>query len=141
MDAPPLPYFIPTHPRFPFKGTHQSHWQRPESRRRKILYFNVTRNAHALWILQQLREAWAYQQPHRFLLFDREAKFGVDVVSAVREIGSKPTRRAFGCPWQNVAERWVGSCRRDLPDHVIVMTERHLKRLMSSSYGQGTQTS
>jgi hypothetical protein len=61
--------------------------------------------AHALWIVQQLREAWAYQQPHRFLLFDREAKFGVDVVSAVREIGSKPTRRAFGCSWQNVAER------------------------------------
>jgi hypothetical protein len=56
-------------------------------------------------IVQQLREAWAYQQPHRFLLFDREAKFGVDVVSAVREIGSKPTRRAFGCSWQNVAER------------------------------------
>ena len=95
LDAPPLPYFIPTHPRFPFKGTHQSHWQRPESHRRKILHFNVTPNAHALWIVQQLREAWAYQQPHRFLLCDREAKFGVDVVSAVREIGSKPTRRAL----------------------------------------------
>ena len=62
--------------------------------RRKILHFNVTRNPHALWVVQQLREAWAYQQPHRFLLCDREAKFGVDVVSAVREIGSKPTRRA-----------------------------------------------
>jgi transposase InsO family protein len=101
--------------------------------RRKILHFNVTRNPHALWVVQQLREARAYQQPHRFLLFDRDAKFGADVVSAVRDMGSEPTRTAFGCPWQNgVAERWVGSCRRDLLDHVIILNERHLKRLLSS---------
>jgi len=42
--------------------------------RRKILHFNVTRNPNALWVVQQLREAWAYKQPHRFLLFDRDAK-------------------------------------------------------------------
>ena len=82
--------------------------------RRKILHFNVTRTPNALWVVQQLREAWAYKQPHRFLLFDRDAKFGADVVSAVRDIGSQPTRTAFRSPWQNgVAERWVGSCRRD----------------------------
>src|SRR6202049_3886688 len=48
--------------------------------RRKILHFNVTRNPHALWVVQQLREAWAYKQPHRFLLFDQDSKFGADVV-------------------------------------------------------------
>ena len=48
-------------------------------------------------------------------------------------MGSEPTRTAFGCLWQNgVAERWVESCRRDLLDHVIILNERHLKRLMSS---------
>jgi putative transposase len=82
---------------------------------------------------QQLREAWAYKQPHRFLLFDRDAKFGADVVSAVKNIGSQPTRTAFRSPWQNgVAERWVGSCRRDLLDHGIIRKERHLKRLRSA---------
>jgi len=101
--------------------------------RRKILHFNVTRNPNALWVVQQLREAWAYKQPHRFLLFDRDAKFGAEVLSAVRDMGSQPTRTAFRSPWQNgVAERWVGSCRRDLLDHVIILNERHLKRLMSS---------
>src|SRR5262249_2623056 len=80
------------------------------------------RNPQALWVIQQLREAWAYQQPHRFLLFARDANFGADVVSAMRDMGSEPTRTAFGCPWQNgVAERWVGSCRRDLLDHVIIL--------------------
>jgi putative transposase len=48
--------------------------------RRKILHFNVTRNPSALWVAQQLREAWSYKEPHRFLLFDRDAKFGADVV-------------------------------------------------------------
>jgi hypothetical protein len=48
-------------------------------------------------------------------------------------MGSEPTRTSFRSPWQNgVAERWVGSCRRDLLDHVIVINERHFKRLMSS---------
>ena len=68
---------------------------------------------------------------HKFLLFDHDSKFGRDVVSAVRELGSEPLRTAYRSPWQNgVAERWVGSCRRDLLDHVIVLNERHFKRLM-----------
>ena len=100
--------------------------------RRKILRFNVTRNPNALWIVQQLREAWPYVPAHRFLLFDRDAKFGPDVIAAVTGLGSQPIRTAFRSPWQNgVAERWVGSCRRDLLDHVIVLNEQHLKRLMS----------
>ena len=100
--------------------------------RRKILCFNVTRNPNAPWIVQQLREAWPYAPAHGFLLFDHDSKFGCDVVSAVKEMGSRPTRTAFRSPWQNgIAERWVGSCRRDLLDHVIVLNERHLKRLMS----------
>jgi transposase InsO family protein len=100
--------------------------------RRKILGVNVTRNPNALWIVQQMREAWPYAPAPRFLLFDRDSKFGSDVVSAVRDMGSQPTRTAFRSPWQNgIAERWVGSCRRDLLDHVIILNERHLKRLMS----------
>jgi putative transposase len=100
--------------------------------RRKILRFNVTRNPNALWIVQQMREAWPYVPAHRFLLFDHDSKFGTDVISAARDLGSQPTRTAFRSPWQNgVAERWIGSCRRDLLDHVIVLNERHLKRLMA----------
>ena len=100
--------------------------------RRKILRFNVTRRPNALWIVQQLREAWPYVPAQRFLLFDRDSKFGSDVISAVTDLGSQPIRTAFRCPWQNgVAERWVGSSRRDLLNHVIVLNEQHLKRLLS----------
>jgi len=100
--------------------------------RRKILRFNVTRNPNALWIVQQMREAWPYTAAQRFLLFDRDSKFGNDVVSFVRDMGMRPARTAFRSPWQNgIAERWVGSCRRDLLDHVIILNEPHLKRLMA----------
>jgi len=99
--------------------------------RRKILRYNVTRNPNALWIVQQLREAWPYASTHKFLLFDHDSKFGKDVVTTVREVGSQPLRTCYRSPWQNgVAERWVGSCRRDLLDQVIILNERHLKRLM-----------
>lgn len=68
---------------------------------------------------------------HRYLIFDRASKFGVEVDAAVKAVGSTPVRTSFRSTWQNgVAEPWVGSCRRDLLDHVIVLNERHLKRLL-----------
>ena len=99
--------------------------------RRKILHCNVTRNPNALWIVLQLREGWASEQPHGFVIFDRDSKFSPDIVAAVKENGRKQIRTAFRSPWQNgVAERWVGSVRRDLLDHVVVLNQRHLKRLL-----------
>jgi len=68
----------------------------------------------------------------KYLIFDRDAKFGTEVLSAVQSIELASMRTSFKSPWQNgVAERWVGSCRRDLLDHVITFSERHLKRLVS----------
>ena len=102
--------------------------------RRQILHHNVTRNPNALWVALQLRETWEYgREPQRFLIFDRDSKFSADVVSTVKAIGSLPVRTAFRSPWQNgIAERWVGSVRRDLLDHVIVLNERHLRRLLKN---------
>ncbi|MGA3317598.1 MAG: integrase core domain-containing protein, partial [Candidatus Korobacteraceae bacterium] len=63
---------------------------------------------------------------------DRDTKFSADVVSTVKAIGSQPVRTAFRSPWQNgIAERWVGSVRRDLLDHVIVLNRKHLRRLLN----------
>jgi transposase InsO family protein len=99
--------------------------------RRRILHFNVTRNPTAFWVGLQLRQTWGYDLPHRFLIFDRDAKFNADVVATVKDNGILPIRTAFRSPWQNgIAERWVGSVRRDLLDHVIVLSQTHLRRLM-----------
>jgi transposase InsO family protein len=101
--------------------------------RRRILHCHVTRNPQALWVTLQLNEAWEYgEQPQRFLIFDRDSKFSADVVSRVEAMGFQPVRTAFRSPWQNgVAERWIGSVRRDLLNHVIVLNRRHLRRLLN----------
>jgi len=100
--------------------------------RRRILHFNVTSTPTSAWVVQQLREAFPYKSPHKHLIFDRDTKFSLEVVAAVKAMGGKPTRTSFRSPWQNgIAERWVGSCRRDLLDHVIVFSSRHLKRLLA----------
>jgi hypothetical protein len=100
--------------------------------RRRILHFNVTRHPTSLWIVQQLREAFPFESASRFLIFDRDAKYGLEVPMAVRSLKMSPVRTSFESPWQNgVAERWVESCRRDLLDHIIAIDERHLKRLLS----------
>jgi putative transposase len=100
--------------------------------RRRILHINVTPNPTSGWVVQQLPEAFPYESAHRYLIFDRDAKFSHDVVAMVKAIGCAPTRPSFRSPWQNgIAERGVGSCRRDLFDHVIARDERHLKRLLS----------
>src|ERR1019366_8248208 len=70
--------------------------------RRRILHCNVTRNPNALWVALQLNEAGECgEQPQRFLIFDRDAKFSADVVSTVKAMGSHPIRTAFRSPWQN----------------------------------------
>ena len=100
--------------------------------RRRILHFNVTKHPTSLWVVQQLRESFPFELAPRFLIFDRDAKYGLEVPVAARSLEMSPVRTSFKCPWQNgVAERWVESCRRDLLDHVIAVNERHLKRLLS----------
>jgi len=100
--------------------------------RRRILHFNVTKHPTSQWIVQQLREAFPFECAHRFLIFDRDGKYGAEVPAAIRSLKIRPVRTSFESPWQNgVAERWVESCRRDLLDHVIAMNEHHLRRLVS----------
>ena len=99
--------------------------------RRRILHFNVTKHPTSLWIVQQLREAFPFDLAPQFLIFDRDIKYGLEVPTAVRSLKMRPVQTSFESPWQNgVAERWVGSCRRDLLDHIIAINERHLKRML-----------
>jgi transposase InsO family protein len=79
-----------------------------------------------------LREAFPYDSAPGYLIFDRGSSFNAEMIEAVKSFGIQPKRASFRSPWQNgVAERWVGNCRRDLLDHVIVLNQRHLKRLMN----------
>src|SRR5215831_9664317 len=102
-----------------------------EHGRRKILHFNVTEHPTSPWIVQQMREGFSETCPYRYAILDRDGKFGEEVTAFLIGSGMKPTRISPASPWQNgVAERWIGSCRRELLDHVIVFNEVHLRGLI-----------
>jgi transposase InsO family protein len=100
--------------------------------RRRLIHFNVTSNRSARWVVRQVREAFSGASIPRYPVLDRESIFSGEVVAAIRSFGIDPVRTAHRSPWQNpVAERWIGTCRRELLDHVIVFGERHLRRLLA----------
>jgi putative transposase len=106
-------------------------WFAIDHGRRRVLRFDVTDHPAAAWVIQQLRETFPFVAAARHLIFDRDSTFSAQVVATVRSFGIKPTRTVYRSPWQNgVAERWVGSVRRELLDHVVVGSERHLRRLL-----------
>ena len=103
--------------------------------RREVVHWGVSQCPTAPWVVQQLREAFAFGEAghwSRYLVFDRDAIFSAAVVATVTSMELEPTRTSYRSPWQNgVAERFVGSVRRELLDHVIVLDDRHLRRLLS----------
>jgi hypothetical protein len=92
----------------------------------------VTKHPSSAWVIQQLRNAFPYDSAPGYLIFDRGASFNEEAVCTMKSFGIQPKRTSFRSPWQNgVAERWVGNCRREVLDHVIVVNEPHLKRLLN----------
>ena len=98
--------------------------------RRKILHFNLTAHPTAEWVVQQLRETFSDSDRHRYVILDRDSKSSTDVVAFLKSSGVKAARTSVRSPWQNgIAERWVGSARRECFDHVIALDEMHVRRL------------
>lgn len=101
--------------------------------RRRILHFNATYHPTAQWVIQQLREAFPFERAPQYLIFDRDSIFCPAVVNFVKALDITPSRTAYRSPWQNpVPERWIGTLRRELLDHVVVFGRRHLVQLMGS---------
>ena len=102
-----------------------------EHARRQVLHVNVTLHPTAAWVIQQLREAFPFDAAPSYLILDRDSKFSGAVHDAIKAMGTAAVKTAFRSPWQNgVAERWILSARREMLDRVVVLSERHLLRLM-----------
>ena len=109
--------------------------------RRRVVHFAITDLPAACWIVQNLREAFPFDTSPRFAVLDRDGKYGKEVPDALRKMGSEPVRCAFRSPWQDgVAERWIGSVRRELLAHVVVLNAGHLTQLLSSFVGYYNRT-
>ncbi len=99
--------------------------------RRLLLHVNVTAHPYAAWAAQQMVEAMGPEVQAVRLIRDRDGIYGRAFDERVGGLGRKTLQIAPRSPWQNgYAERFVGTLRRELLDHVIVLGERHLLRLV-----------
>jgi transposase InsO family protein len=100
--------------------------------RRDLVWINVTTNPTAEWIARQITEAFPWNEAPRYLIRDRDCVYGAAVTRRLRAMGIRDKPIASGSPWQNgFAERLIGSIRRECVDHVIVLGEAHLRRILT----------
>jgi transposase InsO family protein len=103
--------------------------------RRRVLHFQVTEHPTQEWAMQQIREAFPWQQVPRYLLRDRDAIYGRDFAALTQDMGMEEVVTAPRAPWQNpYVERLVGSIRRECLDHVIVWNQPALRRILRSYF-------
>ena len=101
--------------------------------RRHIMYSNVTAHPTADWTAQQLVEACGLEYNLRYLIGDRDAIYAQRFQQQARALGIQEVLSAPRSPWQNAyAERVIGSIRRECVNHVIVLNEQHLKRIVQN---------
>ena len=101
--------------------------------RRHVVHFNVTAHPTAEWTAQQIVEAFPFDDAPRFLIRDRDSIYGNAFQQRVKNMGIEEVLIAPRSTWQNpYAERLIGSIRRECLDHVIVLDERHLHRILRS---------
>jgi transposase InsO family protein len=99
--------------------------------RRELLWINVTANPTAEWIARQLTEAFPWDDAPQYLIRDRDRIYGTIVTRRLRSMGIRDKPIAPASPWQNgFAERLIGSIRRECVDHLIVLSEAHLRRIV-----------
>jgi transposase InsO family protein len=99
--------------------------------RRRLIHFNVTANPTAEWTSLQLTQAFPFDTSPRYLIRDRDGTYGQRVVDTIRNLGIKQVLISRRSPWQNgYCERVIGSIRRECLDHIIVLNDRHLRRVL-----------
>jgi len=109
--------------------------------RRRILHFNVTAHPTAEWTARQLLEASGLDENPLYLIRDRDAIYGERFRRQAEVLGIEEVVIARQSPWQNpYVERVIGSIRRECLDHVVVLGERHLTRIVSQYVDYYNQT-
>src|SRR3989454_6464369 len=103
--------------------------------RRRIVHFNVTAHPTAEWTAHQILEAFPFDLAPKYLLRDRDRIYGHTFREQVAVMQIKEVLGAWRCPWQRaLVERGIGSIRRECLDHVIVLDEKGLRRVLASYF-------
>ncbi len=100
--------------------------------RRRVVHVNVTDAPTAQWTAQEIVEAFPWDTAPRDLLRDRDGLYGGVFSRRVHSLGIREVKTAPRSPWQNpYVERLIGTLRRECLDHIVVLNDAHLRRLLS----------
>jgi transposase InsO family protein len=111
--------------------------------RRELVWISVTTHPTAEWVARQITEAFPWNEAPRYMIRDRDRIYGAVVTRRLRAMGIRDRPITPASPWQNgFAERLIGSIRRECVDHMIVLGEAHLRRILKSyaDYYNGIRT-
>jgi transposase InsO family protein len=111
--------------------------------RRELVWISVTPHPTAEWVARQITEAFPWNEAPRYMIRDRDRIYGAVVTRRLRAMGIRDKPIAAASPWQNgFAERLIGSIRGECLDHIIVLGEVHLRRILRSyaDYYNGVRT-
>jgi transposase InsO family protein len=101
--------------------------------RRRLLHFNVTAHPPSEWAAQQIVEAFPWGNAPPYLLHDRDSIYEGSFRQRARGMAMEEVLTAPRSPWQSpYVERLVGSIRRECLDHIVVLNESSLRRILNS---------
>ena len=101
--------------------------------RRHLLWFEVTRHPTAEWLARQITEAFPWASAPTYLVRDNDRAYGLVFRRRVRAMGIRDRPISPSSPWQNgIAERLIGTLRRECLDQMLVFGEAHLRRILSA---------
>jgi transposase InsO family protein len=105
----------------------------PAHQRRRVISLSVTDRPTAEWIARQITEAFPWDEAPTHLIRDRDARYGYAVTRRLAVMGIRDHPIAPRSPWQNGhAERLIGSIRRECLDHIVILGEDHLRRVLAA---------
>jgi putative transposase len=100
---------------------------------RKVVHVGVTRHPTEQWVAQQLREATPFGSGPKYLIRDNDSKYGVVFDRTAAGAGIEVLRTPYHAPRANaIVERFLGSVRRECLDHLLLMGEKHLARVVKA---------
>ena len=101
--------------------------------RRQLLWFEITRHPTAEWLARQITEAFPWASAPDYLVRDNDRAYGCVFTSRLRAMGIRDRPITPASPWQNgIAERLIGTLRRECLDQMVIFSEAHLRRILSA---------
>jgi transposase InsO family protein len=104
--------------------------------RRRLISLSATAHPTAEWIARQITDAFPWDEAPDYMIRDRDASYGHAVTKRLAAMGIRDHPTAPRSPWQNGhAERLIGSIRRECLDHIVVLGETQLRRVLAAYAG------